>query len=225
MACHLRGIRCCFLLVRGRKEKGFSGAGVRFESIVIAVLRFPPETICQTPAQPQPSIRGVSEQTCPHPRRSGCCQAIDEGPLPPPPSRPAPAIPIQRVGRDVADGRARPGDRSDVWPPQSEKSTWRIARIVLKGELHVGWGATCRCHVDPDKDLVCKKQLLIGKHDTLTLDECRLRMMAWLMEGTQISSSSLFPRKEHVFDIKPRELLLQNEADLERAAIAHWDAQ
>jgi hypothetical protein len=136
------------------------------------------------------------------------------------------ARPVAVAIRADAPGPHAPGPgaprqrRGEWWPPDS-KSEWKVAKVVSKG-VHIGWGAECGCHTDAAhiSDLKCKKQLTMGK--SLSGEEARLRLMAWLIAGIAIPSDD--GRHRHVFETKPRDLHLPSEADMVAAATAHWEA-
>lgn len=98
---------------------------------------------------------------------------------------------------------------------------WKIAKVWSKG-VHSAWGAECQMHSNSTDNVHCKKQL--GISGGLTSEECRLRMMAWLLEGTSIARDSDTGRTEHVHEVKPRQLLILTEQEYELQALAYWAA-
>lgn len=91
------------------------------------------------------------------------------------------------------------------------------------GELS-GWGATCTMHHNDHErgqglQRTCKKQ--VGINAQTSADTARLRVMAWLLAGTQIPSDSAHGRSEHL-KTNAHALALEDEAEMERKARLIW---
>jgi hypothetical protein len=112
--------------------------------------------------------------------------------------------------------------RAERWPPGSASTPWSLARISNKG-VNSGWGATCTlhfCDAEMEQDLkrVCKKQLPYGGLDD---QECRLRVMAWLVEGLDIDVGAQYGRTDHLA-VKPRLIVLPDEQVLVDRALLRF---
>ena len=110
--------------------------------------------------------------------------------------------------------------RSQHWgcPP------WSVAKIyrnIGERQQHVGWGATCGCHSDHQdarsQQLICKKALFASA--TVSLDDARCLVKAWLLRGLTISRHAPAGRTEHVA-VNARSLTYESEAALDAAAMA-----
>lgn len=76
------------------------------------------------------------------------------------------------------------------------------------------------CHhnqaeLDAGKDSMCKKQLGLGR---MSSDECRRRIIAWLLAGAGIPQDADSGRREHL-RVKPQSLDLEDDAALEQRGL------
>ena len=93
---------------------------------------------------------------------------------------------------------------------------WQLAPLSVGG-----WGAMCKCHINSwdSEGTVCKKQVTSGTGpQALSDQECRVRVKQWLLEGLRIDSSRPDARDRHVFGVKPRELPLMSESEVDELA-------
>ena len=114
-----------------------------------------------------------------------------------------------RRARAGVQGAAR-GERSEPW------GIWKIAPVVSQGAV-IGYGATCARHANAHDDVVCKRQLLLGKKNPISEGECRCRMKAWLLEGLTIGDGPS-ARDEHMSIMLRAIEPLHVEADLDAMA-------
>ena len=94
----------------------------------------------------------------------------------------------------VADGVAPDRNKRGVaWG----NGDWHLAEIYSKGRL-VGCGATCKGHLTPGSDTVCKKSVTIGTSG-LTREDLMLRLKRWLVAGLDdVDWDTDDPRAEHI---------------------------
>lgn len=141
-------------------------------------------------------------QRTPPAASSGSAASSSAGPMaaaPPPPLAPAPPA------------RARQRREEQFGP-------WTIAPIVSH-EVQVGWGATCKGHVNHGDAVACKKQLIYGSVVPLPDAECKRRVKAWLLAGVGIpfDNPDGNARGLHLA-VAPRDLPLVSDAEMQRLA-------
>ncbi len=135
---------------------------------------------------------------------------VQPPPLPPvePPPPPPPALP----------GGGHVGGRGARWPPTSAATPFKIAEIHSKGG-HLGWGATCGCHINHDRGetgaLACKKALHLAS------PEGRHRVIQWLVAGLAIAEDAGLGRTQHL-SMNPRDFALRPEEELAQEVLARF---
>ena len=187
-----------------------------FCSVAIAcqVDIVPAPDLAHHPGHAAPAEGGYKEPLPP-------AEGGDAEPLPPPaelvaPDEPPPLPPPVHAERAPREAQAI------RWPAASASSPWTIAKIRRDG-VHTGWGATCGLHfneheVRAGQRLTCKKTLqFCGMSD----EECRLRIIGWLIEGLGIDDTDADGRTLHL-QVGPRDLPLLSEVDLERTGVARF---
>jgi hypothetical protein len=142
------------------------------------------------------------------------CERVIESALGEPSSAAASA------GSTVAAKRSRlanpPGKKRD--PKSQPWGIWSIAPVEKHG-ICIGFGVVCGLHCDSDNpDAVCKRQLQLGTRMPMPQSECRIRLKSWLIAGYKIGQGRM-SKSEH-FAIKPRNLELVPESDLDAQAAA-----
>ena len=119
------------------------------------------------------------------------------------------------VGRRVRARRGVPWG-APRWP-------FEIAPVYSQG-AQVGWGATCKRHVDasdvPRKSPCCKKQLTFGA-EGLSDQECISRLKLWLLAGFDVDVDTEGARSDHV-RVNAREMdEVSTEAELDACLALH----
>ena len=112
-----------------------------------------------------------------HPSRpSGSAASSSTAIQPPPSTEEPPPVPPPPAPHSSTRARARV---AEPWG----KSHWSLAPVRNAQGITIGYGATCKDHVDAAFPLrECKKQVTIGKSG-LSLATLKLRMKRWLIAG------------------------------------------
>ncbi len=80
----------------------------------------------------------------------------------------------------------------------------------------------CGVHTNADDapKTQCKRQLFFGDVNTMSAEECRCRLKAWLLRGLDVNASDPVGREKHM-QVMPRLISpLPSEEELDRAAAA-----
>lgn len=180
-------------------------------TLVVAPAPVPAPSASASAAPLSPPVAASSSAA---PVELALAPVADADAVVPPPPPPPVALGVERSVRGERGPRE---SRSTAWGP------FTVAPIVPIGQPLsnlTGWGVTCFHHSNAGEgDDVCKRQLMLGKRNPMTSDECRTRLKKWLLLGTVIAPGPE-SRTEHM-SIKPRDVdISEGEAEMDRQAAA-----